>query len=55
MSDEFLEILPRLLDPRSQDDGLLTPIARLQEVVSLEQASHPEHRECRPERLGVIP
>lgn len=38
MSDQFFEILPRLLQLQTQHYGLLRPIARLKQIVRFERA-----------------
>ena len=38
MSHQLLEILPRLLQSQTQHNKLLSPIARLQQVIRLEHA-----------------
>lgn len=55
VGNEFLEILPGLLDTGGQNDGLLTPVTTLQKVICLEQSGHPQNRECRPESRCIVP
>lgn len=37
MGDQFLEVSPRLLEHQAEHNGLLTPVASLQQVVCLEE------------------
>lgn len=55
MRDKLLEILPRLLHPRRQDDRLLQPIRSLQQIIRLQQRRHLQHRVRRPECGSVVP
>ena len=55
MSHELLEVLPRLFNPRGQDDSLLQPIRKLQQVIRLQQRGHLQHRESVPHRAGLVP
>lgn len=55
MRHKLLEILPRLLHPRRQDNRLLHPIRSLQQIIRLQQRRHLQHGERRPERGSVVP
>jgi hypothetical protein len=53
MRDELLEVLSRLLEHQQQHDHLLRPVARLQQVVRLEQGLVREVRVARVHAGGV--
>ena len=36
MANKLFEVLPRLLQPQQEDDGLLGPVTRLQQIVGFE-------------------
>ena len=48
VSDQFLEILPRLFQLQTQDNGLLRPVAGLKEIIRF------EHRFVAPVREILI-
>lgn len=55
MNDKLHEILAGLFDLEGEDDGLLAPVRRLEQVVRLETTSHLGVRVIYPEVLCLVP
>lgn len=53
VANQFLEVLPGLLHPQEEDDGLLGPVRSLEEVVELEDSLVCPVREVLVHRSGV--